>query len=54
MTQMEKRQLSELRTGPSCSVVPSSCFLFSGARFSKVPVIIPSLEGCFTCAVFNI
>ena len=34
--------------------VPVFYFRVPGARFSKVPVIIPSPEGCFTCAVFNI
>ena len=33
--------------------VPVYYFRVTGARFSKVPVIIPSPE-CFTCAVFNI
>ena len=33
--------------------VPVFYFRVPGARFSKVPVIIPSPE-CFTCAVFNI
>ena len=34
--------------------VPVFYFRVPGARFSKVPVIIPNPEGCFTCAVFNI
>ena len=34
--------------------VPVFYFRVPGALFSKVPVIIPSPKGCFTCAVFNI
>ena len=33
--------------------VPVFYFRVPGARFSKVPLILPSPE-CFTCAVFNI
>ena len=33
--------------------VPVFYFRVPGALFSKVPVIIPSPKGCFTCAVFK-
>ena len=44
---------SELGLPAQQFLVPVFDFRVPGARFSKVPVIIPSPE-CFTCAVFNI
>ena len=55
ITQMEK---STIESQNWAFLLSSSEFLFfyfrvPGARFSKVPLIVPSPE-CFTCAVFNI